>query len=152
MDYFISREKWLIKKDKSVIGKEVIRDNKGRFIKVKRIDKPDFKPFKKKLPDADIVKISLTNKYIIFESNTILPYRGQVLAQWLFKKTSHKTSQIGTSYLSNNVRKDIEKLIDQSRINAYAKSDIIGSPDHETVLSITYKYIVRKSTFLENEK
>ena len=140
MKAFFSHEIWVGKQ------KEVVRDFKGRFMTHKTL-KP-IKKFKKYKKEIDVIKekkkIQVTEKYLIYESDKKLNLRGQIITRWVFKKGRLKHSTLGASYLSNNVKRDLNKLIDQSRINAFAKSYIIGSPDYEKMIEISYKYIIRK--------
>lgn len=100
---------------------------------------------KTKVTKKKVIKrnIQATKNYYMYESNKCEHKRGQILAYWRFKKGSMQDRALGTSYISSDIKRDFKKLLNQTRISAYSKTFIIGSPDHEKVESMSYRYILK---------
>lgn len=129
------QEQWGKKK----ILHNVVRDKKGHFTKWKK-SKQQVIAVKKPITLEDVREFEFTKTKSIFESDKILDYTGQVIGRFWFKKGDVEDTQIGYSYDSNNVKRDFKDMLWHAREVAWAKSNIIGTPDEERVLWFRFRY------------
>lgn len=156
MAIFFSKEVW--KTTVGDVGREVVRD-KGKFVRTKIIKDIDFEVSKTPIVKT-ARKIQLTKKYIIYESNELLAKRGQVLSISYIRKGKLSEKVLGASYLSPNVKRDYKKLLEQSIDTALKKSelietigyDVIEEPDETDILTIYFKYIIKKEEYITKKE
>lgn len=97
-----------------------------------------------------IEKLQKSKKYTIFKTSKILPLRGQLIVDWLFKKNKKIYFEPGASYIYPNISKAMqnkkirEDMILTSKKLAIYRSDMGGYPDIEVIEQIYYKYIIKK--------